>query len=282
MRSIYQLLLVFLLASCASPPLPQPGLPLPSPAIPEQPIPNASKSWPFRLAAGTFAYRISRSAAIENVSDSGRREVSTNSTYESLALQPLGDTVRFTSTVDTFSTAIQRAIGPVQPVQLPLRITGLLVGDSLTFADSLTARCSPAVTSVITDLYNLLPHFPAMLSPGLSWKDSTDITGCQASIPIRSRVDQTFQAIGESTRDEVSVLVVQRVDTIHAEGEGAQQQHRVQLKANGVGNATYYIDTNSGRIVYMTIDQEVNLAITASGTTSYFRQSAKESFTLVR
>jgi hypothetical protein len=282
MRSIHQLVPVCFLAGCISTQPPQAGTLPPSPSAPVT-LPSPPGSWTFRFAAGAIAYRISRSAVIENLSDSGRRELSTNSAYESLALQPAGDTIAFTAAVDTFTIAAQGAIGAVQSVQLPIQVAGSLIGDSLTIvADSITEKCSAVTTALLTDLHNLLLPWPATLSTTVSWRDSTDLTGCQGSIPTSSHSTRAFRVIGESTYEAIPVLVVQRADTIRAEGEGAQQQHGLQLKATGEGSATYYMDTSSGRILHISVSQDLSLTITTSGKTSYFRQSAKEEFTLVR
>jgi len=283
MRSGFHLLVAPFLASCVRiQPPPQAGTLPPSPSVPA-PETATPRSWTFSFAPGTVAYHVSRSAAIENASDSGRRELSTNSTYETLAIQPGTDTIAFTVAVDTFTTTAQGAIGTAQPVQLPLQLAGLVIGDSLTIvSDSLSERCSAVTTALITDLRNLLPHWPTTLSTAAVWKDSVNLTECQGSIPTNSHTSRIFRVVGESTYDAIPVLVVQRADTIQAQGEGAQQQHQLQLKASGVGSATYYMDTSSGRILHLTISQDLSLTITASGKTSYFRQNAKEDFTLVR
>ena len=282
MRPIYQLLVVPFLAGCASTQIPRTGTPTAMPSAPA-PTAAATASWTFRFAPGNVIYRISRSAAIENLADSSRHEITTNSTHESVSLSPSIDSIAFTAVVDTFLTTTQRTIGAAQSVQLPLQVTGVLVGDSLTvLPDSLSEGCSPVTTALITDLHNLLPRLPTTLSAGASWADSTNATGCQGSIPTTSHTSRSFRVIGESRYEAIPVLVVQRADTIHAEGEGAQLQHRLQLKASGVGNATYYMDAGSGRIVRLTVSQDLNLTITASGKPSYFRQTAKEEFTLVR
>jgi hypothetical protein len=282
MRSTCQLLVVLFLAACVSTQPPQGGTPAPSLPTPA-PIAATPGSWTFTFTPGTVAYRVSRSAAIENISDSSRREITTNATFESLSLQPAGDTIGFTAAVDTFSTTTQGAIGTVQPVQLPIRVAGSLIRDSLTIAgDSLSEKCNPATTVLITDLHNLLPHFPTTLSTAASWRDSTSLAGCQGSIPIDSHIGRSFRVLGESNYDGLPVLVIERTDTIQAAGEGAQQQHRLQLKASGIGSAMYYMDTHSGRILRLTVSQDLNLTITASGKASNFRQNAKEEFTLVR
>ena len=55
-----------------------------------------------------------------------------------------------------------------------------------------------------------------MLSTAVTWRDSTNWTGCQGSIPTNSRLSRSFRVIGESTYEAIPVLVVQRLDTIQA------------------------------------------------------------------
>jgi len=77
-------------------------------------------------------------------------------------------------------------------------------------------------------------------------------------------------------------VTVQRNDTVQAEGEGAQQRHRLTLIANGTGSAVYHLDTATGRIMHLSVDQDLSLSITASGKTSHFQQTTKQEFVLVR
>ena len=258
--------------------IPAPALPVPSPN------PGGPSSWTFSLTPGTTAYRVSRSATIESVSDSAsRKESSTNTTYESITLLSAGDTINFSAVADTFSTIAQGVAGSAQPGQLPSRISGFLVGDSLVISrDSLADGCNPIASVLITDVHNLIPRFPASLSLAQAWMDSTSITGCQGSIPTRSRLLRRFKVIGASTYENVSVLVVQRNDSISAEGEGAQQQHRLQFSATGMGAGIYYLNIDTGRILHLTVSQDLNLTITASGRVNHFRQTAKQDFALVR
>ena len=189
MRAVinYRFLVAFSLIGCVSS---QPGpasLPTPSPSIPA-PAPGAPASWTITISPGTAAYRIRRSAIIDNLSDSAhQREITTNTTYESITVQAGGDSINFSAVVDTFSTTTQGSIGSAQQAQLPLQLTGLLVEDSLIISsDSLTGKCSPVATALIIDLHNLLVRFPDTLSLTSSWTDSTSMTGCQGAIPTRS------------------------------------------------------------------------------------------------
>jgi hypothetical protein len=247
-------------------------------------LPPAAGSWTFNYAPGAIAYQVSRSAAIESLSDSGsHREISTNSTHELVTLEAAGDTIQFTASVDTFSTTTQGAIGPAQFVQLPVRLSGKFANDSLILsADSLAEKCSPASSALSADLQNLLVHLPAQVSQGSSWRDSMDLQACQGMIPTTAHIRRSWAVSGETVYQGYSVLVVQRSDTIQAHGEGAQQQHPVTLDADGIGNATYYFSPKDGRIVRIATGQELNLAITVSGKIHRFKQSSKQDYSLVR
>jgi len=261
---------------------PSAGAPTPVPVI--TPSTTAS-SWTFRHSPAARSYRISRSAAIEAQMDSGmRREVSTNTTHETISLEILGDTTRILAIVDTFSTTSQGAIGPVSAVQLPVQLSAVLGRDSLVMIQGAAASglCSVLESTVATDLRNLLPRFPDSLLIGQTWKDSADVSGCQAGIPMKSRYVRTFRVVGEAKQDSLPVLVVQRADSVSAHGEGSQQQHRVILDAIGTGGATYYLDFIRGQVVRLDLNQNSNLAITASGRTTRFRQNAREDYILVR
>jgi hypothetical protein len=231
-------------------------------------------------------YDIARSAAIESQSDSGsHREVSTNSTRELVTLTSTEDssTTAFTAAVDMFSSTTQGLIGPVQPVQLPVQVSGILSDSGLTVTrDGSGDRCNPVSSAVVRDLHNLLTRFPALLSRGMTWRDSVITTGCQGAIPTTSRTTRAFVVSGESELEGRPVLVVQRSDTIQAQGEGAQQQHPVKLNASGIGNAIYYLDTRDGRVVRLTTTQDLVMTITTSSRANHFRQSSMQDFRLAR
>ena len=134
----------------------------------------------------------------------------------------------------------------------------------------------------MTDLNNLLLHVPAELVKGVSWKDSVEVIGCQAMIPTTTRTTRSYVVSGEISHQGYPVLLLQRVDTIRAHGEGSQQQHQLILDVTGTGTAAYYLSPGEGRIVRLSTAQDLNLLITASGQTYRFKQSSKQDFNLVR
>jgi len=184
-------LLAYLSAACTASTVPQPGQPIPSPSLPN-PAPASSPPgpWTFNYAPGAIAYQISRTAGIESQSDSGsHREISTNTTHELLTLELTGDTIHFTAVIDTSSTLTQGAIGPVQSVPVPVQLSGSFIGDSLIFSgDSIAEKCNPVSSTLSADLHNLLLRFPIQFSQGSGWKDSVELTVCQAMIPTTAQI----------------------------------------------------------------------------------------------
>jgi hypothetical protein len=279
--------LIYLSAACTASTVPQAGQPIPSPSLPNPvpvPVPASAGPWTFNYALGAIAYQISRSVGIESQSDSGsHQEISTNTTHESLLLEPAGDTVHFTAIVDTFSTTTQGTIVPRQFLLLPIQLSGLFVGDSLIIAaDSVAEKCNPVRSALSADLHNLLVHFPVQLSQESTWRDSVEWTACQGMIPTTVNVARSYIVSGESTYQGEPVLTVQRTDSIRAHGDGAQQQHRVILDAVGTGNAIYYVSPKNGRVLRVNTGQDLDLAVTVSGRVQRFKQSSKQEFDIVR
>ncbi len=280
------LLLIYLMFGCGgstrtSPPIsPQPPIPSESGVTPRH-----AGAWTFNYALGSRRYQISRSAVIENLSDSGggKREVSTNVTSELLSLSAADSGITFTAVVDTFSTVTQGRIGPVPAVQLPVQIAGFLSVHTLSITrdSSVGNKCNPISSTLVSDLHSLLTRFPAALSAGMTWRDSVESSGCQAGIPTTSQIISAYVVTGETDYEGRPALLVQRSDTIQAYGEGAQQQHSMKLDASGTGNEVYYLDTRDGRIARVTAGQELTLTITTSSRPHQFKQSTKQDFRMV-
>lgn len=271
------LFLVYILIGC--------GKSLPAPIPPPTPVSTSPLTvWMFNYAPGAMRYQISRSAAIEIRSDSSNgREISTNTTNEIITLAPTGDSgIAFTAVVDAFSTTTQGLIGPVQPVHLPVQLSGLFAGDSLAISNDSANKCNPVSSALLSDLHSLLTRFPAQLSRGLVWRDSVVMSGCQAGVPTTSRTMRSYVVSGEAIYEDRPILLVQRSDIIHAHGEGAQQQHQLTLDAEGTGSAVYYLDMGNGRVARLTAEQELNLTVTTSGKPHRFKQTSRQDFRFTR
>ena len=275
-------LLLYLMIGCGGVRTSPPGAPPSELPAPPTVNPSSTGSWTFSYTPGALRYQVSRSAAIESQSDSSTgREISTNTTRELITLTPAGDSgIGITAVIDTFSSTTQGRIGPVQPIQLPVQVAGTFSDSGLTITSDGTNKCSPVGSAITSDLHNLLTRFPARLSQGLVWQDSLSTTGCQAAIPTNSRTIRSYIVSGEAVFEGRPVLIIQRTDSIQAQGEGAQQQHSLRLDAHGTGSAIYYLDTKDGRVVRLTAGQELILTITTSGKAHQFKQSSQQDFRL--
>ena len=255
-----------------------------SPAVPEPVIRPADRGpWAFSYRSDTLHYQVSRSAAIESEGDSlVHREVSTNNSHEILSLVVAGDTVRYTAVVDSFSTANQGIIGPVQPVTLPVQVSGVV--DSLGLNMDSTAtdeQCNPVQSSLESDVRNLLISFPPQLSPGNAWRDSTVTTACLGSLPAKAIIIRRFIVVGASSYLNEPTTAIQRMDSISALGAGRQHQHQLNIEISGTGSATYYISTGRNRLVHLATSQDLSFVVKSSSRAEHLRESAKEEFTLL-
>lgn len=279
-QSVYSLLVITI--ACAPSAVPRPVQPTPMPSLPN-PVPSPANTWTINRSSGAISYQITRSAAIESQLDSNpHKEISTNTTHELVTLNLAGDTIRFTAIIDTSSSTAQGTIGPVQSVQLPVQLSGSVISDSLKIStDSTTEKCNPVGSALSADLHNLLVGFPIQLSQGASWRDSVDLSTCQGMIPTTAHIARSYIVSGETTYQGLSVIIVQRSDSIHAHGEGAQQQHRVILDATGTGKAAYYLNPENGFILRLNTEQNLDLSIAASGKIHRFRESSTQNFSSV-
>ena len=271
-------LILLVTAGCAGRSAQNPSLPTPAPPVPAAARISDTGPWAFAYRPDTIRLQISRSAAIESATDSGtHREVSTNNTHEVLVLAVLANTVSYTATVDSSSTASQGLIGSTQPISLPVQISGLL--DSLNAGtDSTVQSCDPVRSNLETDVRNLLIPFPAQLSVGATWRDSVVRIACYGTIPVRATVVRRFSVVGRTSLNGQNTVTVQRADSVTAHGEGRQQQHQLVVDVNGTGAATYYLLSELGRLMHLTTSQDLDFAIRTSGRTNRFWEAVKEEF----
>jgi hypothetical protein len=199
-----------------------------------------------------------------------------------LSLDSTDQGTNFTVVVDTFATTTQGLIGPVQPIQLPVHSSGSLTDSTVTINNQPeTEQCNTVSSMLVTDLHNLLVPFPRQLSSGATWRDSTDIKGCQAGVPTSAHTSRSFVVSGESSYEGRPVLLIVRADTTRAQGEGGLRQHRVSIDATGTGTAVYYLDMTTGRIVHLTVDQILNLSLGTLTGRFQFKQDSKQDFRIV-
>ena len=264
---------------------PPASIPAPAPPIDQVPLPviHGAGAWSFRYQPGIAGYQVARSATITRLDSAGNAELSTNTSHELVTLDSTDLGINFVGVVDGFTTTTQGLMGPVQPVQLPVQVSGSFTPGGLTINSQTPGeKCNPVYSILFADLYNVLVPFPPQLSPGISWADSVEVQGCPAGVPTLSHTARIFTVAGEVTYEGRPAVMIQRVDTTRAQGEGGLQQHRVSIDAHGTGTAVYYLDVASGRIMHLTTNQTLLLGVTASSRQFQLRQDSKQEFGIVR
>lgn len=254
-------------------PVPVPN-PEPTAPVPPAVISPSPASWTFHYAPGTFAYSITRSATIQNTdSVTNSTRVSASATQDSLTLEAsehgeIIKAIRIPPPADQTPNAI------------PIEISASLADNILIIDSSTTDSCTSIKSILTTDLYNLVVPFPAQLLPGLAWKDSVDLPGCQTGVPTLAQVSRSFLVTGDSIYQGKHFVIITRADTLKAQGKGGLQQHRLTLYATGTGMAVYYLNPESGRVVRLTVNQDISFEVSTVETKSHFRQLLTQEFVL--
>ena len=142
--------------------------------------------------------------------------------------------------------------------------------------------CDAIRATVAADIHNLLAPMPSQLSRGAVWRDVITTSGCQAGIPTTAITKRTFTVSGEVDHAGRPLLLVQRVDSLDARGQGAYGQHRMTVEGSGVGTALYYLETATGEVSQLTTNQRVRITVTTSGRLHSFTQTTNQDFVRVR
>lgn len=273
-------IVILLTTACATAP---PAVPPSSISVPESIRPTDRGPWTFSYRTDTLRYQITRSASIDGQSDSiAHREISTNNTHEIVSLVVAGDTIRYNAVVDSFSTASQGSAGPVQPVSLPIVISGTVDSLGLNIDSTATEeQCNPVRSSLESDIRNLLISRPVQLSPGSSWRDSSVTATCLGSVPAKAIIIRRFLVTGITTYANEPAVEIERTDSISAQGQGRQNQHQLNIEISGTGSATYYISTRQSQLLHLAASEGLSFVVRSASRTHYLRESVKEEFNLL-
>jgi hypothetical protein len=234
-------------------------------------------TWTFRYTPGVVSYRITRKAVIGNADSATEQRTSTNVTHEVVTLTSSDSALDAAAVIDTFSTVVEA--GPALPMQVPTQMSASLTAKALTiYTDT---SCSPTSSLLATDLNNLLVPFPSPLNLGMAWRDTVDVKGCQAGIIMSARVTRSFTVTGEVPGDTRPLVAITRSDSAELNGEGGLEQHRVSTHADGTGTAMYYLNTETGKVIHLVLNQILTFDILAEAKRQRLKQETTEDFTIV-
>ncbi len=205
-----------------------------------------------------------------------------NSTYETISLESAEQQTTFRAVIDSFAVLTEGLVGPPQEVTVPLEITGSIGTDGVRIQDAANGGCNVVRTTAISDLNNLLTPFPSPLSKNAAWRDSISTSGCHAGIPTTVLTKRRFTVTGEIDFSGRRLLLIQRLDSVSARGEGSYNQHRMKVETSGTGTARYYLDTVSGEVAQMTTSHRSSINVITSGRIHSFTQTANQDLVRVR
>lgn len=244
---------IFITACVSAPPAPEPvpasnpganpvhpPLPPSPPApVPAQHVPKGGP-WSFTYAPGTYTYTFATEANITPILDSTqKRQTPTQTQTATVTLSAAGDL---------------QVLDPVP---------------------STTALCDSS-SALLTRAQQLFPRLPSQLAVGDSWRDSTTTTGCRGIIPAESTVISNYMVVGDTAMANITALEIHRVDSLSANGEGTEGQHRILVAATGTGELNLFFDAAAGRLIGSRGSQTTLVNVTTSGKLTQFIQHVTE------
>ena len=267
-RSSAALTIAFIVAACASAPVP--GGPPDVPVIrrdtvinvPAQPggIPTASV--PLNYGTGTFGYDLLQTTIVTVGTDSLGTLQDTLVTRASLtySIQRPGDTLRVIGIVDSLSVSSTRdSLGPrllPTPVTVTLEpvtadstpgpvltppVAGVPV-DSTT-APAVCDRMEDAARTIVRDA---LIRIPANAQPRQRWMDSTSVSICRGSIPMTATTVSSFEIQDIQPRGDSLIVQIIRRSTLTLAGTGTQGVRRITVSGSGTSETRFAYELRGG------------------------------------
>ena len=286
LKKLPGIIAVFILAACsrssAGPaPLPEPGAQTPTQTAE---IPTGSRSWSFVHDSNPHRYSITASTLLELAGDSGvSKETFETSTDFTIAISGEATPVKVSGLVENLKLSgngrmSQESNQPFQPFSFSGRIeNGALALDSAGgSAFQTVTACDNAGLNAVTALNRSIISLPRAIAAGMTWTDSSTVSGCSGSIPVQLTAIRSYRILGETKDGGPGMIAIDRTDRVRATGEGSQGQHRVLLQANGSGSARILVDRSSGILSGIEGEQKTDVIVTTSGRTQHFVQTVRE------
>ncbi len=281
---------IFLLTACVRSIQSTPAEPVP-PAVEDPPATPGvmpARSWAILPTSAIKRYVSTGITLLELQSDTSATTASLT-TATSFTLSVFQDTefTRIHGSLDSFSAQANSRISQADPLPvMPLVFRGRLINggfhlDSINGQSSRAGDCRNSGLNNLATIRQSLIAVPDVLTPGLTWVDSSTVSACSGFIPLQLTTVKTYTVAGESSRNGSPVIVISRIDRFTASGEGAQGQHRVTVLTRGTGSAKIRVDRTSGLLNDADVELQARVTITASGRTQVFTQMARDRITLV-
>ena len=266
-RSSATLTIAFVMAACASAPVP--GRPSDVSVIrrdtvihvPAQPGGIPAASVPLNYGTGTFGYDLMQTTVVTVGTETLGTLQDTLVTRASLtyAIQRPGDTLRVIGTVDSLSVSSTRdSLGP------RLLITPVTVSLEPATVDSTPAPVSPPVAGIPVDstaapaacdrmedaartlVRDALIRLPANAQPRQRWMDSTSVSICRGGIPMTATTVSNFEIQDIQPRGDSLIVQIIRQSTLTLAGTGTQGVRRITVSGSGTSETRFAYELRGG------------------------------------
>lgn len=281
---------VLLLTACVRSTQSSPAEPASPPTNDRPAVPKVVSTRPWTLipTSAVKHYVSNGTSALELQSDTAatKASITTTASFSLSASREAGFT-RIHGTLNSFlAQPSGRILQADQLSGLPLVFTGRLISggfslDSINGQPPRAGDCRNHDLNSLSIIRQSLIAVPDVLTPGLTWVDSSTVSACSGSIPLQLTAVRAYTAVGETSVDGSPVIAIDRIDRFTASGEGAQGQHRVTVLTRGTGSAKIYVDRTSGLLNSSNVELQARVTVTASGRTQIFSQIVKERTVLV-
>jgi len=262
---------------------PQPAVPeIPPPIAPTRPL-APRNSWAILPTNQPHNYR----STITSILESGDRPLlvrdSTSIAADfSLTLTRETRGFSYSAILETFLVhgATRASLVPTE-VSLPFSLNGHLESNQLTVDSPAKPEenCASQIISAIPVIQRAIVIVPLQLQRDMSWTDSTSAIVCSGSVPVTLIALRNYRVLGETSLGTRQAILLERQDRTLSTGEGAEGQHRIQLKSEGSGQTQLFVDTVTGSLIETTGTNITTLIVTTSGRSQRFVQTSREHIT---
>lgn len=221
-----------------------------APAQPTQlpaPVPapaSRAGTWTFAYAPGTYVYTLTTNATVAPITD----------------------------------TTLKRPI-PEMNQQISLAITGTQDVQVINPVAGSSSACDQNA-AIITLTQQIIPKLPAHFATGDHWRDSTSTSGCRGMILATTQMISNYVVGSDTTFVNTNGVRIGRTDSLNANGEGSEGQHRIIVTATGTGTSDFYVNPVTGQLLGSNGLQTALISITTSGRLTQFLQHVRESVVL--
>jgi len=173
---------------------------------------------------------------------------------------------------------------PVGDTHFPIVFTGSLTGNDLQItATSQNPQCISKIGLILGEVRPVISTIPVDLKAGATWADSIDTTACAGEkIPTTVHNSRKYSIQGTTEIRGRQTLAIIRSERIQLSGDGSQDQHQIHLQGEGTATTQLNIDAETGLLITAESNQQLHVAITASGRVQSFVQTTHQVIDLIR